>query len=42
MTNSGGGIEQKGKWTHGSQCGDSWGEESISGLNDNDKKYNKD
>ena len=35
----GGGIEQKGKRTHGhgQQCGDCWGEGGIRGLNDNGK-----
>ena len=33
----GGGIEQKGKRTHGQQCGDCWGEEGIRGLNGNGK-----
>ena len=39
----GGGIEQKGKKTHGhgQQCGDCEGAESIRGLN-NAKIYNKD
>ena len=34
------GIEQKGKRTHGQQCGDCGREEGIKGLNDNGK-YNK-
>ena len=35
----GGGIEQKGKRTHGhgQQCGDCWGEQGIRGLNGNGK-----
>ena len=35
----GGGIEQKGKRTHGhgQQCGDGWGEEGKRGLNGNGK-----
>ena len=35
----GGGIEQKGKRTHGhgQQCGDCWGGGSIRGLNGNGK-----
>ena len=38
----GGGIEQKGKRTHGhgQQCGDCWGKGDIRELNDNGK--NKD
>ena len=34
-----GGIEQKGKRTHGhgQQCGDWWGEGDIRGLNSNEK-----
>ena len=48
MTASGGvgdgGIEQKGKRTHGygQQYSDCWGERGIRGLNGNGKKYNKD
>ena len=36
---AGGGIEQKGKRTHGhgQQCGDCWGEEGIRGLKGNGK-----
>ena len=34
----GGRIGQHG---HGQQCGDCWGEESIRGLNGNEKKYYK-
>ena len=38
----GGGIEQKGKRTHGhgQWCGDCWGEGGIRGLNGNGKNYN--
>ena len=40
----GGGIEQKGKQTHGhgQQCGDFWGMGGIRGLNGKGKTYNKD
>ena len=40
----GGGTEQKGKRTHGhgQQCSDGWGKEGIKGLNDTEKKFNKD
>ena len=40
----GGGIEQKGKRTHGhgQQCGNYWGKGHIRGLNGNEKKYYKD
>ena len=39
-----GGIEQKGKRTHGhgQQCGDCWGEGVLRGLNSNGTMYNKD
>ena len=39
-----GGIEQKGKWTHGcgQQGGDCRGGGGIRELNGNGKKYNKD
>ena len=35
-----GGMEQKGKKTHGhgQQCGDCWGQGAIRGLNGNGKK----
>ena len=33
----GGGIEQKGKRTHGQQCGDYWADGGIKGLNGNGK-----
>ena len=35
----GGGIDQKGKRTHGhgQQCGDGWGEQCIRGVNGNGK-----
>ena len=40
----GGGVEQKGKRTHGyrQQCGDCRGEGHIRGPNGNGKIYNKD
>ena len=39
----GGGIEQKGKRTHGhgQQCGDCWGKGAIKGLNGNGKNIIK-
>ena len=38
----GGGFEEKGKRTHGQQCGDCWEEGIIRGLNVNGNKYNQD